>query len=62
MGEHIPHPPSPCDNSCEIDPDTGWCDACFRTIDEVLAWPVMTAPEKEKLLAKIEVRRNVSPD
>jgi len=30
--------PSPCTSVCTIDPATGWCAGCLRTIDEIAAW------------------------
>lgn len=30
--------PSPCNNVCRIDPQSGWCEGCLRTIDEVAEW------------------------
>ncbi|WBY03980.1 DUF1289 domain-containing protein [Ramlibacter tataouinensis] len=30
--------PSPCVCICRIDPRTGLCDGCLRTIDEVAGW------------------------
>lgn len=30
--------PSPCNNICRIDPRTGLCDGCLRTLEEVAAW------------------------
>lgn len=29
---------SPCTSVCTIDPATGWCAGCMRTIDEIAAW------------------------
>ena len=29
---------SPCTSVCTIDPTTGWCVGCLRTIDEIAAW------------------------
>ena len=29
---------SPCTGVCTIDPATGWCAGCLRTIDEIAAW------------------------
>jgi predicted Fe-S protein YdhL (DUF1289 family) len=29
---------SPCTKVCAIDPATGWCAGCLRTIDEIAAW------------------------
>lgn len=30
--------PSPCISVCRMDPDTGLCQGCFRTLDEIAAW------------------------
>jgi len=30
--------PSPCVNLCRIEPDTGWCAGCRRTLDEIATW------------------------
>ena len=30
--------PSPCNSVCRIDAHTGWCEGCFRTLDEIAAW------------------------
>ena len=30
--------PSPCVSLCKMNPDTGFCDGCLRTIDEIVAW------------------------
>ena len=30
---------SPCINVCSMDPDTKLCRGCFRTIEEIAAWP-----------------------
>lgn len=29
---------SPCSNVCRIDPATGWCLGCRRSIDEIASW------------------------
>ena len=33
--------PSPCQSVCVMHPDTGWCEGCLRTIDEIAAWSRM---------------------
>ena len=30
--------PSPCINICKMNPQTGLCEGCFRTRDEIAAW------------------------
>lgn len=29
---------SPCVSRCKIHPDSGLCQGCLRTIDEIVAW------------------------
>jgi len=38
--------PSPCVNICKIDPYTGMCHGCRRTLDEIAAWSAL--PEADK--------------
>jgi hypothetical protein len=38
--------PSPCISVCRMDAQTGWCEGCFRTLDEIAAWGL--APEAER--------------
>ena len=35
--------PSPCNNVCRIDPDSGFCQGCLRTIEEIAAWSSLYA-------------------
>ena len=30
--------PSPCISVCRMDAVTGWCEGCFRTLDEIAGW------------------------
>jgi uncharacterized protein len=30
--------PSPCISVCQMDAATGWCQGCYRTIEEIMAW------------------------
>jgi predicted Fe-S protein YdhL (DUF1289 family) len=34
--------PSPCISVCRIDPVSGWCEGCQRTLEEIAAWGSMT--------------------
>ena len=38
--------PSPCVNICRIDPYTGACHGCRRTLDEIAAWSRMSDADK----------------
>jgi len=30
--------PSPCQSVCVMHPDTGWCEGCARTLQEIADW------------------------
>ena len=38
--------PSPCISVCRMDAMTGWCEGCFRTLDEIAAWGMMADADK----------------
>lgn len=48
---------SPCVSVCQIDDATGRCIGCHRSMDEIRDWPIMTAPEKTAVLARIAERK-----
>ncbi|HEX2545549.1 MAG TPA: DUF1289 domain-containing protein [Ramlibacter sp.] len=33
-----PFLPSPCISVCRMNPDTGFCEGCWRTLDEIADW------------------------
>lgn len=47
---------SPCINVCRMNPDTGLCDGCLRTLAEIAAWSGMSADEKREVLASLAAR------
>ncbi|MEO7384451.1 MAG: DUF1289 domain-containing protein [Novosphingobium sp.] len=49
-------PPSPCNSICRIDAGTGWCEGCWRTLEEIADWPMLSVREKEQVLRRIEDR------
>ena len=49
--------PSPCIAVCQIDSGNGFCFGCFRSIDEIRDWPIMSAEEKTATLARIAERK-----
>jgi len=48
---------SPCTNVCAIDPATGWCAGCLRTIDEIAAWGSLDNAGKRAVLKHLPARR-----
>ena len=47
---------SPCINVCRMNPDTGLCEGCLRTLAEIAAWSGMSAEEKRAVLAQLAAR------
>jgi predicted Fe-S protein YdhL (DUF1289 family) len=54
---YMRQPPSPCIGVCRIDRDTGWCEGCWRTLDEIADWPLLNVREKDILLFTLADRR-----
>lgn len=48
---------SPCTNICVIDPATGWCRGCARTLAEIAAWASASEAEQAAILAALPARR-----
>jgi predicted Fe-S protein YdhL (DUF1289 family) len=53
-------PPTPCVSVCQMDPMTGYCVGCLRTIDEIRDWIISTPDERHKILAKLPGRKERS--
>jgi predicted Fe-S protein YdhL (DUF1289 family) len=53
-------PPSPCVSVCQMDPLTGYCIGCLRTIDEIRDWIISTPEERNKILAQLPGRKERS--
>ncbi|MFB0936474.1 MAG: DUF1289 domain-containing protein [Propionivibrio sp.] len=54
---HLPKTASPCINECRLDPRTGWCRGCLRTIDEISAWPDASEAARRSILEVVLKRR-----
>jgi predicted Fe-S protein YdhL (DUF1289 family) len=50
-------PPSPCISVCQMDPMTGYCIGCTRTIDEIRDWIISPPDVRNAILARINERR-----
>ena len=53
--------PSPCMSVCRMDMDTGLCEGCLRTLDEIAAWSRMGDEEKRATWRLIERRIALVP-
>jgi predicted Fe-S protein YdhL (DUF1289 family) len=49
--------PSPCINVCRIDPATGWCEGCARTLDEIATWSARDDQAKRAIWAQLPARQ-----
>ena len=50
---------SPCNQVCQMDPRSGLCIGCARTLDEIARWAQMSAAERERVLAELPQRNSV---
>jgi hypothetical protein len=48
---------SPCTSVCVIDPPTGLCAGCYRTLDEIAGWIGLSIGERRALVAELTQRR-----
>jgi len=54
--------PSPCVSVCRIDPASGLCVGCLRTLDEIAAWGSLADGAKRAIWNDIERRRSSKHD
>jgi predicted Fe-S protein YdhL (DUF1289 family) len=52
---------SPCIAVCVMDPRTGWCKGCYRTIGEIASWLNLSDTERRTILAALPARRQSAP-
>lgn len=48
---------SPCNKVCVMDPDSGLCRGCQRTLDEIARWGEMSEAEQRAVLEALAARR-----
>ncbi|MCT2401570.1 DUF1289 domain-containing protein [Novosphingobium mangrovi (ex Huang et al. 2023)] len=48
---------SPCTGVCRIDPATGWCQGCRRTLDEIAAWRAMSEADRRTVMDWLAARK-----
>lgn len=47
---------TPCIKVCLLDPETGLCEGCGRTGDEVARWGSLSEDERLRIMAGLEER------
>jgi predicted Fe-S protein YdhL (DUF1289 family) len=52
--------PSPCINVCRMNPDTGLCEGCARTIAEIAMWGNATNEAKRAIWKLVRQRQGES--
>lgn len=50
---------SPCINLCRIEPDSGWCLGCGRTLDEIARWGTTSDADRARVTAELPARMAV---
>jgi hypothetical protein len=53
---------SPCINVCRMDPISGLCEGCYRTIAEIARWGAASEADKRAILGWIAQRRAKDDD
>jgi predicted Fe-S protein YdhL (DUF1289 family) len=52
-----PYPTTPCIAVCQIDPKSGFCFGCYRTLKEIAQWGRFSEEEREALLPELDRRK-----
>lgn len=52
----VRHVPSPCISVCRMSADSGLCEGCFRTLDEIRLWGTLPDEKKRAIWRQIEQR------
>lgn len=47
---------TPCIKVCEIDPASGLCIGCGRTLNEIARWGAMTDRERAEIMQSLKAR------
>ncbi len=55
-GERLAPAASPCVGICRLDPRSGLCLGCRRTIAEIAGWPGLEPAERAAILARLAGR------
>ena len=50
---------SPCVSICVIDPQSGWCIGCYRTLEEIAGWIDLSTAARRAIVAELARRRTL---
>ncbi|HTN29172.1 MAG TPA: DUF1289 domain-containing protein [Burkholderiales bacterium] len=53
---------SPCNKVCVMNEATGLCRGCYRTLDEIARWGMMSDEERTAVSAELPSRRADAAD
>jgi hypothetical protein len=48
---------TPCIKVCVLDPASGLCQGCGRSLDEIARWGTMSGEERRRIMEELEGRR-----
>jgi len=48
---------SPCNDVCKISPDSGLCQGCLRTKQEIMLWKDASDGQKRAILNRLKSRK-----
>lgn len=48
---------SPCVNVCVMDPASGLCRGCRRTLEEIAGWTRLSEAERRRIMDELPARR-----
>jgi predicted Fe-S protein YdhL (DUF1289 family) len=51
---------SPCTKICTVDPRSGLCRGCGRTLDEIAQWMTLGDSERQRIMAELPARLGAS--
>jgi len=52
---------SPCIRHCVLDPVSGLCRGCGRSLAEIAEWPTLDDAAKRRVLAMLPARNRAAP-
>jgi len=47
---------TPCIDVCVIDKESGLCEGCGRTLDEIAGWSLYSAQRRQQIMAELPNR------
>ena len=48
--------PTPCRSVCTMNRRSGWCEGCYRTLQEITDWTTLSDDQKRQVWKQIALR------